>query len=322
MKAFAYIASIVLKIGRIPKRLTISCLYFYITYRRKKLSYFDFIKLSKPFEEPPLLSYAANRHYGINKAVKNRLHKFFLPLNVVIEHGVYFADTLAAFELKDFCRFPFVITMGEQREKFLRENGYTALSIGPYIKYADFYYSEKKLAEMKQRFGRTLLVFPSHSIEGVNSIFDENAFVNEIKKRAVDFKTVLICMYWKDILDGRYQRYLSQGFRVVTAGHRSDSSFLSRLKDLIYLADMTMSNNLGTHVGYCISENKPHYLYSQECTYDGELVEQENQYGNLDVYGQRLLQFKKTFGIFSYDITSEQLELVRYYWGYWKSVPK
>lgn len=44
----------------------------------------------------------------INKAVKNRLHKLFLSLNVVIEHGFYFADTLVAFELKDCCRFLFV----------------------------------------------------------------------------------------------------------------------------------------------------------------------------------------------------------------------
>lgn len=313
---FTYIGNVLLKISRIPRRIIVSLLYYCIAYRRRRLSCFDFMKLSQPFDVPPLLSYPSNRFYGINKAVKRKLHKRFLSLDIVIEHGVYFSNSLVDFELRDFCRFPFVITMGVQREFFLNKNGYNALSIGPYIRYVDFYSSKEGLASMKRNLGKTLLVFPSHSIEGVNSVFNEEAFVNEIKKYAVSFDTILICMYWKDILDNRYQRYLDYGFKIVTAGHRSDPSFLSRLKDLIYLADMTMSNNLGTHLGYCISEHKPHYLFSQECTYSGELVEQENQYKDLDVYNKRLLQFKKTFGTFSNNITSKQLELVRYYWGY------
>lgn len=303
-----------MKIGRIPKRIIVSLNYYYIASRRRKLNYFDFQKLSKPFEVPPLLSYQANRFYGINRAVKRKLHKRLLPLNAVIEHGVYFTNALMDFELRGYCRSPFVITMGKQREQFLKENGYNALSIGPYIRYVDYYSSFKDLVAMKKSFGKTLLVFPSHSIEGVNSVFDEDAFMNEINKYAVGFDTVLICMYWKDVLDNRYQDYLKYGFKIVTAGHRSDPLFLSRLKDLIYLADITMSNNLGTHLGYCISENKPHYLYSQECTYSGERVEQ-NLCGDIDVYSRRLLQFRRIFGAFSYNITFEQMELVRYYWG-------
>lgn len=312
---FNKMKNVFLKIGRIPKRLFLSLLYYSIAFRRRQFTYFDYIKLSKPFDVPPLLSYPCNRFYGINKAVKKKTHKYFLPLNTVIEHGVYFSNPLTDCELKDFCRSPFVITMGKQREELLKKNGYDALSIGPYIRYADFFSSKKDLASTKRGLGKVLLVFPSHSIEGVNSVFDKNAFIDEITKYAVKFDTVLICMYWKDIIDNQYQAYLKYGYKIVTAGHRSDPSFLSRLKDLIYLADMTMSNNLGTHVGYCISENKPHYLFSQECTYSGELVERENQYSDLNIYSTRLLHFKKAFGVFSDNITLEQLELVRYYWG-------
>ena len=78
---------------------------------------------------------------------------------------------------------------------------------------------------------------------------------------------------------------------------------------------MTMSNNLGTHLGYCISEGKPHYLFSQECTYTGVFVKREQRYSNATLYNERLLQFKEAFGVFANEITQKQLDLVHFYWG-------
>lgn len=303
------------RICNIPRRLIIiPSFYYYEIWRRKKFTSFDFVELSKPFEVPSLFSYTSNRFYGINAAVKHRLNRLFLPVNFVIEHGIYFSDQIMNFEV-NFCKHPLIITMGKQRERLLKEKGYNALSVGPYIRYSKNYSSFDELARLKQKLGKTLLVFPSHSIEGVDAVFNGEKFVAEIKKCSENFNTVLICMYWKDIVDNRYQEYLNNGFTIVTAGHRSDSSFLSRLKDLIYLSDMTMSNNLGTHLGYCISEGKPHYLFSQECTYTGVFVKREQRYSNATLYNERLLQFKEAFGVFANEITQKQLDLVHFYWG-------
>ena len=51
---------------------------------------------------------------------------------------------------------------------------------------------------------------------------------------------------------------------VVTAGYIMDPLFLSRLKSIIQLSDLTMSNNVGTHLGYCIYLNKPHWIVRQK----------------------------------------------------------
>jgi hypothetical protein len=295
-------------------RLCRSLNYFYENFRRRNFDYFNYIQLSKFFQVPILLSYPANRFYGIHKSLKKKFHRWWLPRKYVVEHGIFWSDDLRDSELK-FCRDVVIITMGQQRKDFLNSHGYNCIAIGPFIKYANYFYSSNKRQEVKKRLGKVLLVFPSHSIEGVDAVFNGRQFINEIKNRAKQFDNVLVCLYWKDILDHREKEYIDCGFTVVTAGHRSDSYFLSRLKDLIWLSDMTMSNTLGTHLGYCISLGKPHYLFLQDISWAGDKVEEEMQNCNKGIYEKRLFTFKRLFGTYTTVISDEQQEIVEYYWG-------
>ena len=104
--------------------------------------------------------------------------------------------------------------------------------------------------------GRTLLVFPSHGIIGVTATFNNDEFIEEIERVRKDFDTVLISLYWTVVLNpDLVASYEALGYKIVTSGHRFDLNFLSRQRSFIELADYTMSNNLGTHVGYCIHLN-------------------------------------------------------------------
>ena len=278
------------------------------------MDYFEYKKLSRPFRIFYFRSYPSNKFYGINKAVSIKINKR-LPKYSIIEHGVYFDNSMNLAELKYF-ENPVIYTMGKQRMEFLTNNGIqNVYSIGPYIKYVRNFKTKKKREDLKTKLGKTLLVFPSHSIEGVDSVFNEKSFLNEIKECSKDFQTTLICMYWKDILDNRHIVYQNDGFVIVTAGYRNDPFFLSRLKDLIELSDMTMSNNLGTHIGYSIALNKPHYLFKQKCFYKGEKLSEETKHQDLEVMEFRKELFYKAFGHYMKDITKDQIELVKYYWG-------
>lgn len=285
--------------------------YVYNVFMRKKYDYFQCLKICKPFDVSSFTMSGCNKLYGNDRALKIALQRKFLRYNELIEHGIYFGDNIDSTNINH----PIIYTMGRQREIFLRKKGYRAYSIGAYILYSKHFYSVLRLKQIKEELGKTLLVFPSHSIEGINSIYDEESFLREIKKIASEYHTILVCMYWKDFLDGRGRIYESNGYKIVSAGHRSDPSFLPRLKDLIYLSDMTMSNSLGTHVGYSIVMGKPHYMFSQKCFYEGENVEKENHNKNMVVLQERVELFQKTFGVYQHFISVAQLDLVRYYWG-------
>jgi hypothetical protein len=126
-------------------------------------------------------------------------------------------------------------------------------------------------------------------------------------------------MYWKDILNGNHFPYREHGFQVVTAGHRSDSYFLSRLKDIIELSDYTMSNFVGTHIGYCISLGKPHYIIKQKYEIYGENIEKEfedrRDINYLHSFKNEESEIIDAFDNFIFSITDLQIFIVEKHWG-------
>ena len=93
--------------------------------------------------------------------------------------------------------------------------------------------------------------------------FDENEFVMEIAEVAKDYDSVLISLFGVDVKNGRDKMYIDKGFQIVCNGTRSDRWFLSRQRDLFELADFSMSNDVGTHIGYSIAMGVPHYIFNQ-----------------------------------------------------------
>ncbi len=205
------------------------------------------------------------------------------------------------------------------------DGNHGAYSIGPHIAYAKHAYSENKIVEEKKRLGKSLLVFPAHSIQGLDATYDIEDFINEIKRIGQDFDSIRICLFWKDILEGNYKYYLDEDFELVTAGNFYDPFFLSRLKTIIETSTVTMSNSLGTHVGYCVFMNKPHYIYPgavklEKSKTDGEKIS-NHQYKFSQLFKESLdndegvRELIKEFSIYREHISKKQYELVNYYWG-------
>ena len=198
------------------------------------------------------------------------------------------------------------------------------IEIGSYINYAEDYYSEEKMKVLKEKFGKTLVVFPSHSTSEITSEYDKENLIKEILsiKLRYGFKTIIVCLFYKDVQRNENTEYEKNNFLVVTAGNRFDDNFLSRLKSIIKLSDMTMSNNVGSHIGYCLALGKAHYIYKQEIEVKSteqlkSFEEWKNRFSKEEwetLYKERS-EIYNAFKEYSEAINTEQFKLGQYYFG-------
>jgi hypothetical protein len=181
-------------------------------------------------------------------------------------------------------------------------------------------YRAEEFLHEKKKLGKTLLVFPSHSINGLYSVFNINEFIDEILQRSKSFDTTIICLYFHDIQKNNYlENYKKAGFRIVTAGHIHDFHFLSRLKHIISLSDFTMSNSVGTHIGYCIYLKKPHLLFNQKLTYKHTYNKHIGEFRNKKQSSDLLKETEMIRNAFikeSHTITNNQFKVAKHFWGF------
>lgn len=280
---------------------------------RKHLSIFDIHKLSEPLSSYSDQYYYVNSRYAIGHHLSTYA-KWNKPINAVIEHGIYYDDDVKEMEIYKN-KFPAILTYGPVRHQFLNSlkgHNKAIFKLGPHIDYVDSLLSEEKLKALKSELGTVLLAIPTHSIESHRLDFDYEGWIGEIKKRGQDFDTVVVNVYFQDVLFGRHQPYLDAGFKVVTSGHRSDINFLPRLKSIIELSDMTMSNRYSTPIGYCIHLNKPHYVYRQYMEFK---ITEEALDGHANTKIDKFEKYSDLFADYSTEITPEQMEVYNNVWG-------
>lgn len=284
---------------------------------------FDVDTLAKEIPLYPVDKVIDNNFYGLSYILKKYVGvEFERKLNVCIEHGLYLGSLVR--EDDYLYDVDYMLTFGDYREKMLK-NGLInkkIVKIGPYIHYANFLLSDEELKKIKNKLGKVLLVFPSHSMKGVQKDFDEVGLINEIERKRIDFDNVLICLFWRDVCRKELlKRYKDKGYLFVSAGHIHDINFLCRLKTIISISDITMSNSVGTHIGYCVYMNKPHYVYNQKIGLRGlsnnavkqELGQRTKEEYEDAVKDERLLT--NYFNTFSNIISEEQKTIVNEYWG-------
>lgn len=290
--------------------------------RRAGLSMYDIDSLAREMPYVPLERVIDNNIYGY----ANYLKKFAgieKDLKAYMEHGLFLGKIV---HLDQFAwHFPRIITMSQGRVDILSERipQKEAIAVGPYIHYAPPLYSPNEMAQLKASLGKTLLVYPFHSMKNVRVGFNESEFVKEIKKVAKNFDNVLISLYFSDALDKeRTAPYEAEGFKLVTAGHRFDQHFVARQRAHIELSDFTMSNGMGTQTGFCVYLNKPHYIYRQDIEQKPIKSSESARFYNSSGGDERELvafqrdYFARLFGELRYDISDEQRSATSEFWGF------
>jgi len=262
--------------------------------------------------------YIRNSFYGHSSILK-RYSKYRGKINATIEHGLYFGDVFMDDEIVDN-PLNSIITLSDYRKnKIASRCSYTAYAIGPYIAYASNVLSQEEVLKAKKELGKILLVIPSHSIKEMNSVYSKDEFVEEIQriKTVGKFDNIVVCLYYQDILNNNkiVDYYKNLGFLVTTCGYRENRNFLDMQRTLFELCDASMSNSVGTHIGYSIFLNKPHYYFNQAINKESKNDNISNEYFNDSAQKDRIA-FGKHFNSFQARITKEQIDACESIFGF------
>ena len=233
-------------------------------------------------------------------------------LNLAIEHGVAWYENFVF--IHDILYHVPLIIRETFRKEYLEEVWKKEVYIvGPYIAYAESFYSEEKLRQEKEKNGKTLLVFPTHSTAVTSEQFDEDGFVKEIERLKTGFDTVMVCLYYIDAQKGKAALYQKKGYKVVCAGVGTDVLFLSRLRTIIELSDAVMQNNAGSNLSYAVYFNKPCYIYNPVTNAKNLQSYHNLRYAKLHESTKRLIQL---FSTDDFILTEEQKQFCSELFGF------
>lgn len=264
-------------------------------------------------------SYYGNIMYGSDYTFK-LFCSSKIRFNGYVEHGLYLgaAANEANFYRKNFKN---VITFSKYRTEIIKKvnTNIGIIAIGPYINYAISKNDEFILNE-RCKNGKTLLVFPQHSTDNISVEFDINQMIENIEriKNKHDFKTILVCLYFKDIINGKDADYIKKGYTVVTSGYKEDPLFLARQKTFLLMCDGVLTNNIGTYVGYAVFYNKPVCYVPQKKRFIDVSGIEKNLGKSADeiVEEDRNLFLESLFLSDEMVLTKEQFDACSYYWGF------
>lgn len=275
-------------------------------------------RLSKNRELETTEYHVTNDYYG-NAAT---LKKFaglsnLYSIKAAVEHGPELSRGSTVWSCDTKSLVPGFIVCAQQRVSSLRAATNKMLfAVGSFVQYASLCVSEQEFIEERKRCGRTLLLMPGHSTHWNEVLFDIDKSCEYVKKIAVNYDTVKVCLGWKDVLNGFAERYISHGFECVTAGHMYDNTFLNRLRTIISLADAVMTNVNGGHVGYSVLLGKPVYIRDEGLTFETRRKDMRDEFrrrmGAIVAYKKEGFDL---FGEFRSEITVDQQEYVDEMWG-------
>lgn len=232
--------------------------------RRNALDIFDYKGISQPLPKVYYEICTDNNCFGIGYSIRQYAGYKKPFINGWIEHGYFYADAIS--DLAGISFTNNILTFGGHRElvnnKLLPQK--KCFKIGPYVHYANDYVNEDEFIKIKKKLGKVLLVFPIHSGTGEKVLYEIEELFKIVNSVADGFDTVLFSLFWSDITEDYASEIEKRGYKIVCSGHRFDPFFLTRQKTIIRLADVTMSNGLGTNLVYCTYLKKPHWLVKQD----------------------------------------------------------
>lgn len=260
----------------------------------------------------------SNEYYGHEYWLK-KYSSFNDPIYGLIEHGVYFGKNKNKVGNEREYLLKNIITFGDYREEMIKEAfpEHNVIKIGPRIAYANTDLELLNGLNKESDGEKVLTLFPAHSSVDHKCRYDVDHLISKAKEIMDErkIKILRVCLKEQDMVNGNADLFKERGCKIVTAGSAS-IQFLPRLRAIILSSYITMSNSLGTHLGYCIYLNKPHYLIHQDMCMDGI----QNASFNNEVYNTYKNEEKIFIEAFDRDngecITEEQYKLCDFYWGF------
>ncbi|MCI8728161.1 MAG: hypothetical protein HFG66_19110 [Hungatella sp.] len=231
----------------------------------------------------------------------------YLP---IVEHGIPFGSdfTPERYPLNNSYIFQGKYAMNGWNQTFKNRKMFF---VGPLIHYCPDFYSKKQISKMKEKLGRTALIFLPHSSEENKIQFNVDNIINTyLAKSADNIESVLVCVYCQDVNQIGREALRDRKIHYVSAGFKLDSLFISRLKAIIELSDIVFYDSFSSSIGYS------YYLGKKIVTYIDEIQLEKwgKQWGNEAC--TKLKQIAKLFPINEIeDKRMNQEKFIDKYWG-------
>ena len=118
-------------------------------------------------------------------------------------------------------------------------------------------------------------------------------------------------MYFVDIYRGLHIRYEQKGWKIVTAGKRTNCDFFDILKTLLSISDAVISQGFTSALAYAACMNIPINLWRETAQLCGHSLSHERAEGNtLDED-----KFEDMFSEFDMEVSEAKKKYIDYLWG-------
>lgn len=264
--------------------------------------------IKRAFSENFLYGYATSFMKYANIENESML---YLPL---LEHGIYLSKDINTQRYKMASSYIFQGKSNESIWKH-RKDFRPIYYIGPYIHYANGYYSQEKIETIKKN--KILLVFPPHSSEFDSMTFsfdDFNEFL--LNKIGNNYDSIYACIYCQNTQDS-YTKYLqSNGVRLVSAGFKLDPLFVCRLKTILEMSDTVLYPSFSSSIGYSYYLGKKIIYLDNESLIKWSSNHDSNRVQSVyKAYNSVKDAFTRLFSANAPSKTEEKYRLINHYWG-------
>ena len=260
---------------------------------------------------------ASNGFYGMEFLLR-RYSGYFGKLNCATEHGGgSFKYNLDVGEWRDN-NAPVLFVSSKERAKYIAS--YTnklVIPFGTIINYARCIYNELTIKEIKQNLGKVLCVYPKHNTEDYGWCDTSEEFISYVKefRHQYNYSTVIVCVYYVDIIRGLHFRYMKEGWIVVCSGYMFNDDYYDRAKTIIKISDYIVLQGYSSVLQHAIFMGVPVTIYQ-----DFSLNLRSHTY-DVDVEANNILREQfQTIGLLFKDhvdaITDNQFSFCKRFYGY------
>jgi len=267
--------------------------------------HYDQANLSKVCSDRPLTRCEiaeGNDYYGNAKNLKQYLGlRASYQFKFVLEHSVYLGDDIWTQDAES--KVPLFLSNSPSRAKLHRQKTKKrSIPIGYGFLYAIENFRNQHGGEVSSG-RRGTIVFPSHSTHHIMADFDIAGYADYLVDLPEKFQPVVVCIYWKDYLNGSADYYRQRGLSVVSAGHLFDSMFFLRLYDICRQFEYSTSNLIGGSLFMSVASGCK-YFFAQPGVV-GHHDPRGVQLGGAEYFSNE--NFKRLERCFSFDCVEVQL---------------
>jgi len=259
----------------------------------------------------------ANEMYGIGYCFR-RYSGYYGQIYCASEHGIPPLRVDNYGEFRDNGASILLVPSVQRREILQPLTNKLILTYGPsFIPYACPIYDEFSIKNIKNTYGKTLVVFPQHDNDvavHIGYLENANRFIEITKevKEKFQFDTVIACMYYIDIERGMDKLYRDQGWQIVSAGYNKNYDFADCLLTIFKLSDGIITQGF-TGIAYAT------YLGIPALYVPGRYKLNHATIGKQEVPDWVIptdKELERIFGKYFDKVTDEQMNYCNEVWGY------